>query len=52
MNCFFHPVYPVHLIRFMKRFDRFDDYVCEKLLAFFKLVPQAQAALEEICTSH
>jgi hypothetical protein len=36
----------------MKRFDRFDDYACEKLLAFFKLVPQVQAVLEEIRTSH
>ena len=33
--------YPVHPVRFIKRFDRCDDYACEKLLDFFKLVPQA-----------
>jgi hypothetical protein len=28
-----------------------DDYACEKLLDFFKLVPQAQTVLDEIHTS-
>jgi hypothetical protein len=28
-----------------------NDYACPKLLDFFKLVPQAQAVLEEIRTS-